>query len=172
VAESKGKAEGEISEIGGFVQGAIERMKLGSFDISESSEGDFLIFQIRGAAAEELQGGGGRAADALQLIANQVAMRMSDDAPRIVVDVEGDGGEREDTLSRLADRAIKRARETGRSIALDPMNPRDRRVVHLAVREEDGLATMSIGEGRYRQVLVVPEGAPEYDDAVEESSRS
>jgi len=107
----------------------------------------------------------------LQLVANQVSMRQSEDAPRIVVDVDGGGDEREDTLTRLADRAVKRARDTGRSIGLDPMNSRDRRAIHLAIKEEDGVATMSIGEGRYRQVLVVPEGAPEYDDAVAESSR-
>ena len=145
-------------------------MKLGSFEISESSEGDYLIFQLRGAAAEALQGGDGRATDALQLVANQVAMRQSEDAPRIVVDVEGGGDGREDNLSRLADRAVKRARDTGRSIALDPMNSRDRRSVHVVIRDVDGVETMSIGEGRYRQVLVVPEGAPEYEDALAESS--
>lgn len=166
---SKGKAVGKIGPIGDFLLGAVELMKIGSFEISESSEGDYLIFQLRGAAAEVLQGGDGRATDALQLVANQVSMRQSEDAPRIVVDVEGSGDERENTLGRLADRAVKRARDTGRSIALDPMNSRDRRTVHVTVREIEGVATMSIGEGRYRQVLIVPEGAPEYDDAVSES---
>ena len=170
VADSKGTASGKIGEIGEFLLGAVERMKLGSFEVSESSEGDYLIFQLRGAAAEALQAGDGRATDALQLVANQVAMRQSEDAPRIVVDVEGGGDEREQTLGRLADRAVKRARDTGRSIALDPMNSRDRRTIHVTIREIDGVATMSIGEGRYRQVLVVPEDAPEYEDAVDESS--
>ena len=169
VEGSKGKADGKIGAIGEFLLGAVELMKIGSFEISESSEGDYLIFQLRGAAAEALQGGDGRATDALQLVANQVSMRQSEDAPRIVVDVEGGGDERENTLGRLADRAVKRARDTGRSIALDPMNSRDRRTIHVTIREVDGVATMSIGEGRYRQVLVVPEGAPEYDDAVSES---
>ena len=63
-------------------------MKIGSFEISESSEGDFLIYQLSGPAAEALQSGDGRATDALQLVANQVSMRQSEDAPRIVVDVE------------------------------------------------------------------------------------
>ncbi len=165
VHDSKGKAVGKIGPIGEFLLGAIELMKLGSFEISESSEGDYLIFQLRGPAAEALQAGDGRATDALQLIANQVSMRQSDDSPRIVVDVEGGGDEREQTLARLAERAAKRARDTGRSIALDPMNSKDRRSIHVALRDEDGVATMSIGEGRYRQVLVVPEGAPEYEDA-------
>jgi len=172
VSDSTGTAKGAVGPVGDFILGAVERMKLGSFEMSESSEGDFLIYQLTGPAAEILQGGDGRATDALQLIANQVAMRQSDDAPRIVVDVEGGGEAREQTLARLAERAVKRARETGRSIALDPMNGRDRRAIHIAVRDEDDVATMSVGEGRYRQVLVVPEGAPEYDDAVAESSRA
>ena len=170
VADSKGKAVGKIGPIGEFLLGAVELMKLGSFEISESSEGDYLIFQLRGPAAEALQAGDGRATDALQLVANQVSMRQSEDAPRIVVDVEGGGDEREQTLTKLASRAVKRARDTGRSIALDPMNSKDRRSVHVAVRDEEGVATMSIGEGRYRQVLVVPEGAPEYDEALDSSS--
>lgn len=89
VADSKGRAQGKIGPIGEFLLGAVERMKLGSFEISEASEGDFLIYQLRGPAAEALQRGDGRATDALQLVANQVSMRQSEDAPRIVVDVEG-----------------------------------------------------------------------------------
>ena len=170
VADSKGTPKGDIGPIGEFLLGAVERMKIGSFEISESSEGDFLIYQLSGPAADALQSGDGRATYALQLVANQVSMRQSEDSPRIVVDVEGGGDEREQTLGRLADRAVKRAKETGRSIALDPMNGRDRRTIHIKIREIDDVATMSIGEGRYRQVLVVPEGAPEYDEAVSESS--
>ncbi len=50
-------------------------------------------------------------------------------------------------------------------MALDPMNGRDRRALHMAVREIDGVLTMSVGTGRYRQVVIVPEGAPEYEEA-------
>ena len=49
--------------------------------------------------------------------------------------------------------------------ARDPMSGRDRRVIHVALRGAEGIATMSIGEGRYRQVLVVPAGAPEWAEA-------
>jgi hypothetical protein len=45
------------------------------------------------------------------------------------------------------------------------MSGRDRRVIHLSLRGAEGIATMSIGEGRYRQVLVVPASAPEFADA-------
>ena len=50
------------------------------------------------------------------------------------------------------------------------MNARDRRMVHVTLRDQDKIATMSIGSGRYRQVVVVPEGAAEYDEAVKSSS--
>ena len=84
---------------------------------------------------------------------------------RVVVDAEGDAERRESFLSRLAERAARRAVDSKRSVALDPMNARDRRVLHMAVRDLDGVATMSIGSGRYRQVVIVPEGSPEYDEA-------
>jgi len=144
-------------------------MDLGPFEISENQEGELLIFEIRGAAAAELARGEGRSVDAIQLLANQAASQRSDEPPRVVVDVEGNGEARELLLSRLAERVAGRARDTGRAVALDPMNGRDRRLIHLALREEEGIATMSIGEGRYRQVVVVPEGAPEFEDACREA---
>lgn len=168
--ESRGSAEGEIGEVGKFILGIVERMGLGEFSISESEEGDFCVYELRGEAALALGTGDGRAVDALQLLGNQFAMRISDDSPRIVVDAEGDAEKRTDFLARLARRAASRATESKGSVALDPMNGRDRRILHMTVKEIDGVATMSIGEGRYRQVVVVSEGADEYEEAVSASS--
>jgi len=152
------------------VLGVLERMVVGSFEIAEASEDDFLVYQITGDACERIGGGDGRAIDALQLLANQASKQLLDEGPRVVVDIDGEMADREGSLERLAARAAGRAADTGRSVALDPMNSRDRRIIHVALRDEDKIATMSIGSGRYRQVLVVPEGAPEYDEASEESS--
>ncbi len=171
VGESKGTAEGELDAVGEFVLGTLERMGLGSFSIASSEEGDFAVYKLTGPAASTLSQDG-RAADALQLLANQAEMQDSDEPRRIVVDVEGAAERRDQFLSRLADRASERALESGRSIALDPMNGRDRRIVHVAVREMDKVATMSIGEGQYRQVVIVPEGAAEYEKAVQSSEQS
>ncbi len=163
--ESKGQAVGDVGETGEFVIGIVERMGLGDFELTSSGEGDFVVYELRGTAARALGSGDGRAVDGLQLLANQHAARQSDDPPRVVVDAEADPERREAFLTRLADRAARRARDSRRSVALDPMNPRDRRIVHVALREADAVATMSVGSGRYRQVVVVPEGSPEYDEA-------
>ena len=166
---SKGVAGGSLQPAGNFILGAVERMGLGNFEITESAEEDskFLVYQLSGEACEALGGGDGRATDALQLLANQVVRLDEEDPARVVIEVEGKGEQRDESLRKLAERAAVRALESGRALALDAMNGRDRRVVHLALKERTDIATMGIGEGRYRQVLVVPEGAAEYDDAVE-----
>lgn len=171
VGESKGTAEGELDEIGGFLLGALERMGLGPFTIAGREEGDLSVYKLTGPAASRLSEDG-RAADALQLLANQAEMQDSEEPRRIVVDVEGEAERRTQFLSRLTVRASERALESGRSIALDPMNGRDRRIVHVAVREIDRVATMSIGEGQYRQVVIVPEGSSDYEKALKSSEQS
>jgi spoIIIJ-associated protein len=166
---SVGTMSGTVGDVGAFVCGVIERMDLGPFEIGESGEGGLLVLQVRGAAAPGLAGSDGRAVDALQLLANQAAGRLTEVPPRVVVDVEGNAEARESRLMKLAQRVARRARESGRVVRLDPMNGRDRRVIHLALRDEDDVATMSTGQGRYRQVVVVPEGVPEFEEARSES---
>jgi spoIIIJ-associated protein len=169
---SVGRARGDLADPGKFLLGLIERLDVGPFEIGESEEGELVVYEIKGPAARGLSGGDGRPIDALQLVVNQAAMHMEDDPKRIVLDVEGNPEARERFLSRLADRVVRRAREGGRAIALDAMSPRDRRMIHLAVRNQEGIATMSIGEGRYRQVVIVPEAAPEYAEAMEQSEQA
>jgi len=167
---SVGRPKGALSALGEFVRGTIERIDVGPFEIAESEDDEVVAFEVTGIAARALAGGDGRAVDALALIVNQAAQQGNEDAKKVVLDVEGNTEAREDFLARLAQRAIARARDAGRAIALDPMNGRDRRIIHLAVRDADGVASMSVGEGRYRQVVVVPEGAPEYDEALRQSA--
>lgn len=162
---SIGTARGELGAVGDYVKGLIERMALGSFEIERIEQEGVEVFRIEGPAALGLTGGDGRTPDAIQLLANQVSARSGDDAPRVVVDVAGNHERREAFLFRVAERAAARARETGRTVALDPMGPRDRRSIHVALRDAADVATMSVGEGSYRQVMVVPEGAPEYQQA-------
>jgi len=171
---SVGTATGDLGELGSFVKGLVERMELGPFEINETKDNESLVvIQLRGSGAQRLVGSEGRTVDAMQLLANQASLRISgDDAPRVVLDVEGDGDQREVYLTRVAERAASRARETGRPVALEAMNPKDRRSVHVALREADGIATMSVGDGHYRQVVVVPDNAPEYEEAKRYESQS
>jgi len=172
---SEARVEGELEEIGEFVRGVVERMKVGGFGITEEGEDGIVVVRLTGNAAMRLSTAETRVGDAIQLLANQVAIKGGLDGPRVVVDIEGDRKRRDAFLEQLARRAADRATSTGEAVALDPMNGKDRRTVHVALRDEDGIATMSVGEGQYRQVVVVPEGADEYEDALrrsEEAARS
>ena len=164
---SVGTVKGELGTIGALVKGMLERMDLGPFEIAESSDGnELVVVQLEGPAAAHLSSGDGRTTDAIQLLANQASMRGDGEKPpRVVIEVEGDTDHRDNFLARIADRAAQRATETGRPVALEAMSGRDRRAVHMALREIDGVATMSVGEGRYKQVVVVPASAPEYEEA-------
>jgi len=145
---SVGSVTGELGEIGQFLLGTIERMGLGPFAISESKDGEMVVLQVKGPAGQALSSGQGRTVDALQLLVNQVAARVGPDRQRVVIDVEGDADAREEFLGKLAERVAKRALQTGRAVALDPMNGRDRRLIHMALRDREDVATMSEGEGR------------------------
>lgn len=169
---SVGSVGGELGEIGQFMLGTIERMGLGPFEISESKEGEMIVLQVKGPAAQELASGQGRTVDALQLLVNQLSVRISPDRERVVVDVDGNADAREEFLGKLAERVAKRALQTGRAVALDPMNGRDRRMIHMALRDREDVATMSEGEGRYRQVVVVPESSDEFAEVRAQSERS
>ncbi len=168
---SKGEALTDLTEVGSFVQGLVERMQLGSFEISENVEGELRVLLIRGDGADNLSQQS-RALDAIQLLANQAAMRSDEDAIRVVIDADGNREAREEALERLAERAADRALRAGRALGLDPMNSRDRRIIHVALRDTEDVATMSVGSGQYRQVVVVPKGAPEYEEAQRSSEQS
>jgi spoIIIJ-associated protein len=167
---SVGEVQGELGELGRFVLGVVERLGLGGFQIRENAEGELVVVQLHGNAAKALARGDGRPVDALQLLANQAAQRLSDEPCRVVIDCEGEADAREARLEKLAERVARRARESGRAVALDPMSGRDRRIIHMALRGAESVATMSVGEGQYRQVVVVPEGAPEFEEAVRQSN--
>jgi len=170
---SEATVDGELGDLGEFVRGVVERMKVGSFTISEDGEEEGLIVvRLTGNAAMRLSTAETRVGDAIQLLANQVAIKGGKDGPRVVVDVEGDRTRRDAYLEQLARRAADRASSTSEAVALDPMNGKDRRAIHVALRDEDGIATMSIGEGQYRQVVVVPEGADEYEEALRKSDEA
>ncbi len=159
--------EEALSDPGEFIAGLIEHMKLGTFDINEKEDGKLLIVQLSGSAIEKLiANGGGRVLDSIQFLANQAELRREGEGRKVVIEAEGNEDKQREYLEKLALRAAKKAEETGKSIALDSMNSHDRRMVHMALKDAKDIATMSVGEGNYRRVVVVPKGAPEYEEAL------
>ena len=119
------------------------------FDVMGSTEeaSDELGLLI-GRRGETLQG--------LQYLLNVIVSSRSESEQIFSVDVEQYRRRREQSLVELAQRVANEVRTTGDVITLEPMPPAERRIVHLALQEEEGVATESVGRGTDRQVEVMP----------------
>ena len=93
--------------------------------------------------------------DAIQLIANVYAGNLDPDI-KVVIDSENYRMRHEEQIIRNAYRTAEQVRRTGRSKLLDPMNPFERRLVHTALNDFDGVETKSEGDGLYKQVRILP----------------
>ena len=101
----------------------------------------------------------GQTLDALEHLVSRIVFR--DDGERglrIALDVEGYRQRREESLRELAQRLATKAKETGAVVTLNPMSPRDRRIVHLALQADPDVSTVSQGEGNFRRLLITPQG--------------
>jgi spoIIIJ-associated protein len=97
----------------------------------------------------------GERLSALQHIVNLVLSRRVGEWTRVLVDVEDYRGRRERQLVEVATRAAAHVKETGQMLQLEPMSALERRWVHLALRDMEGITTQSIGEEPMRRVVVL-----------------
>ncbi len=110
-------------------------------------------------ALGSLIGRKGERLSALQHLVNLMLSRRTGQWTRVLVDVEDYRGRRERQLADIANRAADRVLETGKMLQLEPMPALERRWVHLALRDREGIATQSIGEEPSRRVVVLPRAA-------------
>lgn len=121
----------------------------------EGDEGE-LILDIIGENLGALIGRHGRTADSLQILVTAIAARKSSVHYPITVDVEGYKHRRKQKIVEIAHRSASRAQQSGRPVSMRPMNPAERRQVHIALREMTNVTTSSEGSGSYRHVVILP----------------
>jgi spoIIIJ-associated protein len=140
-----------------FVTDALQMMGYTvTANVSELEDG--LVMTLEGPGVPRLVGRHGRTLDALEvLLIPHLARRLGKRIP-VTLDAAGYRAKREQALTDLARAAAERAVAAHTAVALDPMHPRDRRVVHLALKDDPLVRTASEGEGDHRHVVVVPRG--------------
>ena len=124
-------------------------------EVKGEQSGDVLRIQVLGEGALQMVAAEPRVEMALTHLARRVADR-SDARTKVDVEVLGEEEDRDEIVRRHARLAIEQSRSFGRKVVLPPMNPYERRLVHLEVRENSELQTESVGSGRDRRILVVP----------------
>ncbi len=99
----------------------------------------------------------GQTLDAIERLLNCMINRSVLVKRRVFIDTEGYRERREQSLLELAHREAARVRQTHREVILAPMSPRDRRIIHLALKADDVVSTYSQGEGEMRRVVITTE---------------
>jgi len=115
-----------------------------------------ILLDINGRGGGLLIGKNGQTLDALQYIVNKIVNRFPEDRKRIVVDSQGYREKQIDSLTELALRLGKKAKKLHKPVSTGPMNPYDRRIVHLTLKNDSGLTTKSQGEGLNRKIIISP----------------
>jgi len=118
-------------------------------------EGD-VLFDLTGDSSGVLIGRRGQMLDALEYLLNRVAARDEGGSARIVVDSENYRARRRESLEELARRMGEQAKKKRKPVTLNPMSPRDRRIVHLILQEDASLVTKSSGKGYFRKLIIIP----------------
>lgn len=114
------------------------------------------IIDLIGEDSGLLIGRRGQTLQALQFVVNMIARKELGESVRVVLDVEHYRQRREESLRDMATKVASRVAQTGRSITLEPMSAADRRMVHVALADYQGVRTESVGLGDDRKVTIFP----------------
>ena len=124
-----------------------------TIDMGTDVEGNVYGF-MQGDTLGILIGRRGETLDALQYLTSLKVNRGREGYTRVTLDTENYRAKREDTLIRLANRMANRALRTGRKVSLEPMNPYERRIIHFALQQNEGVTTHSEGDEPNRHVVI------------------
>lgn len=123
--------------------------------VSKDDEG--VVIDIKGDSLGILIGRRGDVLDSIQYLATLAANIEKSGFYRVTVDVQGYREKRAETLRGVAKRMSEKVLKYKRSFALEPMNAYERRIIHSACQNIDGVTTRSIGEGADRKIVISPE---------------
>ena len=113
-----------------------------------------VTLKLHGRDMGILIGKHGQTLDALQYLTNLVANKNSSERIRMIIDVEDYRERRVETLTRLASRLADKVKRNGERIVLEPMNPHERKIIHMALQNDRRITTLSEGEEPYRKVVI------------------
>ncbi len=146
-AEAKGKE---------FLGKIFKEMKL-DVAIETKEKNGYLVFDLKGKNLGILIGRHGDTLDSLQFLLNLVINEKNGAKVKGIIDIENYRAKREETLIGLSHKLAAKARKTGQKVVLEPMNPQERRIIHMALQNDRRVSTYSEGEEPYRKVVIVPE---------------
>ncbi|MGN0690128.1 MAG: RNA-binding cell elongation regulator Jag/EloR [Oscillospiraceae bacterium] len=136
-----------------YIADVLEKMGVeATLSVTETEDGASI--DIVGNETGAVIGRRGDTLDALQYLASTICNKNSKDYYRITVDSCGYREKRKQTLEELAKKIAASVKKNGRTAALEPMNPYERRIIHSVITEIEGVSSKSVGEEPYRKVII------------------
>lgn len=138
-----------------YIKGILKNMDIDS-TVSTSETEDGILIDILGDTTGAVIGRRGETLDAIQYLVSMAANRGDKEYVRITVDCCGYRDKRKAILEELAEKIAKTVIRTGRTSTLEPMNPYERRIIHSAVANIEGVTSRSVGDEPFRKVIIAP----------------
>jgi spoIIIJ-associated protein len=151
----KKRREGKVEYVQSILEGILFRMGLEAKVVSAETDGDICL-EISGESGGLLIGKHGRTLDALQYILNRINQRRFGEGPKVFVDAENYRKRRAEALENLAMRLGEKAKRKRRALVAGVFNSRDRRIIHMTLKNDELLETVSKGEGFYKKLVIRP----------------
>lgn len=136
-----------------YIKGILKNMDIDS-TVSTTETEDGILIDILGDTTGAVIGRRGETLDAIQYLVSMAANRGDKEYVRITVDCCGYREKRKAILEELAEKIAKTVIRTGRTSTLEPMNPYERRIIHSAVANIEGVTSRSVGDEPFRKVVI------------------
>lgn len=127
-----------------------------TFEVGYDELSKVININVQGEDIGVVIGKRGQTLDSLQYLVNLVVNKGEGDYIRVIMDTENYRERRKETLSNLAFNLAKKAKRTRKNVALEPMNPMERRIIHSSLQNDRFVTTFSEGEEPYRHVVISP----------------
>jgi spoIIIJ-associated protein len=124
--------------------------------ITSAWEADEIIFDLKASNPAVLIGKKGQTLEAIQYLTEKIINKGRKERIRVRVDVENYMNNRREYLQKTAGRLAQKTKRNGKPSTLGQLNPHDRRIVHIALKDDHRVRTMSVGEGFLRKLMIYP----------------
>lgn len=148
----------EDSTLGGkqFLQRLADAVTSGA-EISVNAGDRQIVYTITGGEPAALIGKRGQTIEAMQYLLKKVLNKSAEDRTRIIVEIAGHAQKRQQDLQELALRSAEKACRSGKTVTLGRLNAHDRKIIHLALKQDNRIATQSRGDGHLKKIVIVPQ---------------
>ncbi len=117
-----------------------------------------IVYTVSGGDPAALIGKRGQTLEAIQYLLKKIVNKSAEDRTRIVVDIAGHAEKRQNDLQALASRFAEKACQNGQCVTVGRFSPQDRKIIHLALKNDRRVKTQSKGEGYLKKLVVMPRG--------------